>query len=210
MPAKRALLDERRNALRYHILNVARCAFVEAGFAATSMSDIAGRLGGSKGTLYNHFASKTALFAAVVDDECARRLTTVSGVDATAGEHFVEALVAYGVRYAHEVLSDDAVNFTRMVIAAAAGLPELGARFHQAGPAASRMRLADDLQPWVAAGYLARIDCLCAAEHFCSLCTGDLWTQRLLGIIPPPDEDVVTERVREAVRLFLAAHKSTA
>ena len=41
------------------------------GFAATSMSAIATRLGGSKGTLYNYFKSKEELFGAVVSRECA-------------------------------------------------------------------------------------------------------------------------------------------
>ena len=55
--------DQAREAI---ILDVARDCFLAEGYAATSMSTIAARLGGSKGTLYNYFKNKEDLFAAVV------------------------------------------------------------------------------------------------------------------------------------------------
>src|SRR6266850_1189778 len=48
------------------ILNAALDAFVENGFAATRLEDVAQRAGVSKGTLYLYFDSKEALFKAVV------------------------------------------------------------------------------------------------------------------------------------------------
>ncbi|MGH6965637.1 MAG: TetR/AcrR family transcriptional regulator, partial [Phenylobacterium sp.] len=44
-----------RDARREAILDVAQEVFLEEGFANASMSTIAARLGGSKGTLYNYF-----------------------------------------------------------------------------------------------------------------------------------------------------------
>src|SRR3954471_15781656 len=58
--------DARREA----ILDVAQEVFLEEGFAAASMSTIAARLGGSKGTLYNYFRSKDELFKAYVERRC--------------------------------------------------------------------------------------------------------------------------------------------
>ena len=66
------VLKDRRDQRREAILEVARAVFTEEGFAAASMSSIAARLGGSKGTLYNYFKSKEELFAAYVREECAR------------------------------------------------------------------------------------------------------------------------------------------
>ncbi|HZC15833.1 MAG TPA: TetR/AcrR family transcriptional regulator, partial [Caulobacteraceae bacterium] len=63
-------LDARRDARREAILEVARQVFYEEGYAAASMSSIAARLGGSKGTLYNYFKSKDALFEAYIDAAC--------------------------------------------------------------------------------------------------------------------------------------------
>ncbi|MBI1796491.1 MAG: TetR/AcrR family transcriptional regulator [Candidatus Eisenbacteria bacterium] len=49
-----------------HILIAALDAFVENGFAATRLEDVAERAGISKGTLYLYFDSKEALLTAVV------------------------------------------------------------------------------------------------------------------------------------------------
>jgi AcrR family transcriptional regulator len=60
-----------RDARREAILDVAREVFMDEGYAAASMSTIAARLGGSKGTLYNYFKSKDELFTAYVRRHCA-------------------------------------------------------------------------------------------------------------------------------------------
>src|ERR1700731_2894878 len=60
----------RSDAKRRAIIAVAREVFLAQGYAATSMSEIAARLGGSKGTLYNYFRSKEELFAAFMLDTC--------------------------------------------------------------------------------------------------------------------------------------------
>src|SRR6266571_2037530 len=49
-----------------HISSAALEAFVENGFAATRLEDVAQRAGVSKGTLYLYFESKQALFKAAV------------------------------------------------------------------------------------------------------------------------------------------------
>ena len=65
LPAKKARGGdaERRSA----IMDCAEDIFLEEGFQAASMSAIAARLGGSKGTLYNYFESKEELYAAVIE-----------------------------------------------------------------------------------------------------------------------------------------------
>src|SRR6201996_5918804 len=59
-----------RDQRRELILDVAQEVFLEEGFANASMSVIAARLGGSKGTLYNYFKSKDELFNAYVERRC--------------------------------------------------------------------------------------------------------------------------------------------
>ncbi len=48
------------------ILSMAADCFEKRGFAATSIDDVARRLGATKGRIYHHFPSKTDLFVAVV------------------------------------------------------------------------------------------------------------------------------------------------
>src|SRR5881397_1505651 len=62
-PSRWRRMPEERPA---HILNAALEAFVENGFSATRLEDIAERAGVSKGTLYLYFESKDALFKAAV------------------------------------------------------------------------------------------------------------------------------------------------
>ena len=62
--ARRRRKDARPSELTAAALDV----FVEKGFAATRLDDVAARAGVSKGTLYLYFDSKEALFKAVVEE----------------------------------------------------------------------------------------------------------------------------------------------
>lgn len=61
-----ALLEpEDRSQAADAVLDAAARCFAERGFAATAIDDVARALGATKGRVYHHFASKTALFFAV-------------------------------------------------------------------------------------------------------------------------------------------------
>jgi AcrR family transcriptional regulator len=53
---------------RRALLDAARALFAEKGFAATGREEIAERAGVTRGALYHHFASKTDVAAAVVEE----------------------------------------------------------------------------------------------------------------------------------------------
>ena len=57
----------RREEKRNEIIRLAAELFDALGYERTSMSAIAARMGGSKTTIYSHFASKEALLRAVLD-----------------------------------------------------------------------------------------------------------------------------------------------
>src|SRR6201989_2734894 len=98
--------DQRREA----IMEVAREVFVEEGYAAASMSTIAARLGGSKGTLYNYFKSKEELFEAYIRETCGRMGGPVFELpDPSDGADLAEVertLIDFGVRFLQFLLSD--------------------------------------------------------------------------------------------------------
>ena len=66
-PAARAVRRRRKEARPAELTAAALDLFVEKGFAATRLDDVAARAGVSKGTLYLYFDSKEALFRAVVE-----------------------------------------------------------------------------------------------------------------------------------------------
>lgn len=59
---------ERRQATRAAIIGAAKALFGEAGFSATTMDGIAAAAGVAKGAVYHHFATKEAVFEAVLDE----------------------------------------------------------------------------------------------------------------------------------------------
>lgn len=71
IPAHRR--ERRKQARPGELLEAALDLFVEKGFAATRVDDVAARAGVSKGTLFLYFPSKEELFKAVVRENIAGR-----------------------------------------------------------------------------------------------------------------------------------------
>src|SRR5206468_3618995 len=93
MPGKsRVLLD--RPTRRAAILRAAATAFAARGFAATSMDDVAAAAGVTRLIVYRHFASKEALYVAVLE-HVYERLGEQLAASEGRGEHAaVRALLA--------------------------------------------------------------------------------------------------------------------
>lgn len=75
MTVRRLRADARRN--RERVLRVAEEVFAKEGLAVP-IDDIARRAGVGIGTVYRHFPTKEALFAAIVNDKLARVLADVT------------------------------------------------------------------------------------------------------------------------------------
>src|SRR6218665_2735103 len=69
----RAKRERRKEARPGELLDAALQLFVEKGFAATRVEEVAARAGASKGTLFLYFPSKEELFKAVVRENRAGR-----------------------------------------------------------------------------------------------------------------------------------------
>src|SRR5580698_6331993 len=111
LPPRIYARDQRREA----ILKVAREVFFEQGYTAASMSAIAARLGGSKGTLYNYFKSKEELFEAQVRDLCGTAATFI--LASTAEGSAIETLTLFGERYLAHLYSEQTVKLFRILVA---------------------------------------------------------------------------------------------
>ena len=97
------------------------------------MSAIAARLGGSKGTLYNYFTSKTELFAAYmaarawpIPRPCWRPRTT--------RRRSTRRCAGSACGFLEFMLRDESMAVHRLVVAEAHRFPELGEAFYEAGP----------------------------------------------------------------------------
>ena len=80
------------------ILDAALHEFAAKGFHATSMNDVAGTGGVTKQVLYQHFASKRALYLALIDDVAAGMLEAIgkATTDAPDGQNQTQSgIIAY-------------------------------------------------------------------------------------------------------------------
>ncbi len=66
-PEPKPALTERGEATRARLLETAYTLFIQKGFHATSLRDIADEAGLAVGGIYNHFKDKEQIFAAVLD-----------------------------------------------------------------------------------------------------------------------------------------------
>jgi AcrR family transcriptional regulator len=195
----RTAVDSRRDA----ILDVAQQVFLEEGFAAASMSTIAARLGGSKGTLYNYFKSKDELFKAYVERRCVFNQRNIH-----AGP--IEGSLADGLRrlgesYLTNVLGEENLKHFRVIIAEAERSPDFGRAFYEAGPKRGAERLAAQLEIWAKDGRLKLDDPLTAAHHFLGLCQNRYFKARMCNAIPPLTQAQIAAEAKSAVDTFLLA-----
>ena len=131
-----------RDSRREAILDVAAEVFMEVGYSDASMSMIAARLGGSKGTLYNYFRSKEELFGAYIGRHCAWQLETMDKLYAQGGD-VRAALTELGQTLLRFVLSGFGLRNFILVISEAGRSPEIGRAFYEAGPLRGAARLAE-------------------------------------------------------------------
>ncbi|MQA78080.1 MAG: TetR family transcriptional regulator [Streptosporangiales bacterium] len=94
MNKSRRTQAERTAATRAALVSAGRRLFAEHGFAGVGTEAIVHDAAVSRGALYHHFADKTELFAAVLDDvegEVSGHLAAVVSADASGG--FVEVMI---------------------------------------------------------------------------------------------------------------------
>jgi len=194
-----------RDTRREAILDVAEEVFVEQGFAAASMSEIAARLGGSKGTLYNYFKSKDELFEAYVQRRCVLNLDEVYAVE-TEDEEVAESLARVGRAFLRRVLSDDNLRHFRRIIAEAERAPEYGRMFYELGPARGTERLAERMAEWDRQGRIVAPDPTRAAQHFLALVQNRYFKARLCNYLPELTDAQVETEVADGVATFLRAY----
>ncbi len=194
-----------RDARRELILDVAQEVFLEEGFANASMSVIAARLGGSKGTLYNYFKSKDDLFNAYVERRCLWQDEIFA--EPTKDETPEDTLRRIGRAYLTRVLTDFNLRNFRLIASEAERSPDIGQTFYTAGPLKGADRVAELLSGMADAGRLdfggdAPID---AAHQFLGMVQNRYFKARLCNAIPELTQKQIEDEAALATRTFLRA-----
>jgi AcrR family transcriptional regulator len=193
----------RRDIKRDAILAIAQQVFLEEGYAATSMSTIATRVGGSKGTLYNYFRSKAELFVAVIQNLCDIQQNQLFDIQDTDIRKY---LTEVGRRFSRLLLSDDVITIHRIVVAEATRFPEIGEALYEAGPKRGKQRLVAYLKLAIADGRLKDCDPDRAAEQAMEMALGGMYRRRLWNVGPKPTDEEIDSAIASAIDVFMKAY----
>jgi len=188
---------------RQRILDAALQVFADTGYSGASMDAIAAKAGLTKPTLYNHFASKDALFSAMM---AAPRDVMLLAFDADAGKHYVDQLHAFAWSYASTVMRPDFLSLARLTIAEAHRFPQVGQDYQQSGPDKVLAGLMDFMIAQRDAGHLAFDDAELAAEDFWGLILSAPRNRALHVPTMPVDNAVLARYIDNGIRTFLRAY----
>jgi AcrR family transcriptional regulator len=193
------------------ILRIAGQVFINHGFEQSSMDEIALECGVARRTLYNHFASKRALFDATMA-HLWDRMPMDTIVDATNQVGPAEeVLYSIGRAIASFWSPPDTLAFLRLVIWESPRFPELGHGLFDNGRSPARRAVN---------GYVRRLsqhrdfridDCDLATAQFIDVILGELLLNRLVATSTGAvDEERCDYVVRETVTLFLTRYRRSA
>lgn len=198
-------LPSRAEARRSAIIAVAWQVFLENGYGGSSMSDIAARLGGSKGTLYNYFSSKEELFLAVSREKGEKIYSQLEELPRPTAD-LAEDLTAFGCRMLAIVTSEEYVAFYRLIIAEATRVPLIGTMAYDSRRSTLLGPLCERIEEEHRQGRVRVDDPMEAAEIFWDLCSAAVHRRSLLAIKPALSDAEIRYLVNRAVSVFLAAY----
>lgn len=201
--------QSRTQRKRTTILEAATDLFLQNGYLGTSMDEVAQRADVSKQTVYAQFASKEALFFAMVGamtSAAASQVHNAFGV-ARDGEDAAGYLRAYAERQLLVVLTPRLMQLRRLVIGEVGRFPQLGQAVYEGGPKRAISAIASALKRLADRGLLAIDDPVVAASHFNWLVMGDPVNRAmLLGDDAIPSRAALRRHAAKAVHVFLEGY----
>ncbi|QGZ39931.1 TetR family transcriptional regulator [Pseudoduganella flava] len=118
--------ERRKDARPQELLAAALDLFVDRGYAATRLEDVARRAGVSKGTLYLYFENKQELFKAVVRENVVQVIGQAeSDMAAAEDASCTELLRTMLRRWWTELASTRASGLAKLIIMEAGNFPEI-------------------------------------------------------------------------------------
>lgn len=113
------------------ILDAAREVFIERGFAAARIEDVAARAGIAKGTVYLHFDSKEALFKALIASVVAPALGEMEAVMRDDAIRSSEILRRVLTVIRDDVLATERRQVLRLILTEGHRFPDIAAYYHE-------------------------------------------------------------------------------
>jgi AcrR family transcriptional regulator len=198
---------------RLAIVRAAREAFLEGGYANTSMDSIAKAAEVGIKTLYRHFENKDDLFSAVMQAACnPEAFDEVSGEWKQLADEPERpwmskpprtALVAAGIEYLQHVLSDEQLALYRVVTQDAHTFPELGRRYREQVIERAHDVFARYLTRWISAEKWKVKDKREAASAFTALLRAGVFEEALHGLRRLSDSEIAAQARGAAAKMLV-------
>ncbi|HEY4214025.1 MAG TPA: TetR/AcrR family transcriptional regulator [Steroidobacteraceae bacterium] len=184
---------------RRQLIGMAEEVFLEKGYHAATVDEIARRAGMSKKTIYVMFDSKAALFDALLS----ARLAPLAEPIPDDGRPMEDVLVDFLAAVARLVLSPQHIALTRLMIAESPRSPDIEIALTRQAVCNGDWALEVWLSRQAKCGALTCEDAHEAASMLFGMSVGELMLNQLVKSRSPLHERDVTRRIRVSVRMFL-------
>ena len=150
--------ERRKDARPQELLAAALNLFVERGYAATRLDDVAQQAGVSKGTLYLYFENKEELFKAVVREHLVPALEAaedfIEQFDGPSGELLKLSILNWWKRIGETKVS----GISKLMMAESGNFPEVARFYHEEVVSRGEALIVRILQRGMASGEFRTLD----------------------------------------------------
>ncbi|MGG9998933.1 TetR/AcrR family transcriptional regulator [Pseudovibrio ascidiaceicola] len=196
---------------KQELLEIAADAIIELGYANTSMDEIVRRARASKTTVYRHFKNKEAMLAEIVSNLSEGPVLSIKPLDSNADggsrQELEEILFVFGKAVLTLIYDDRTLGLWRMLIGEGSRALHITKSFFQLGPKRATSSIAQQLQLASDLGIVAIEHPENAAAIFMGMLREDTHLALLLGVQSAPDEQEISDHVRQCVRDFMKAYE---
>lgn len=150
--------QRRPEARPQEMLDAALAVFVERGYAATRLEEVARRAGVAKATLYLYYENKLELFKAVVRHALVDRFDEVAAAQAGASPGARDQLVAMLTLFIERVALSSLSGIPKLVVSESGNFPEIARFYHAEVIERGRAMVKGTLERGIASGEFRAVD----------------------------------------------------
>jgi AcrR family transcriptional regulator len=197
--------QRKKEARPSEILDAALNLFVEKGFRATTMEDIARAAGVTKGTPYLYFANKEDIFKAVVRET---QVAHISDLESQANSHSgttAELLTKLCESWWNEIGATKLSGLCKLMMAEAANFPELAAFYYDEVIRPARTMTAAVIEKGIASGELRPVALDSAVDTLIAPLLNTIIWKYSFGSVPntPSSMDEPQRYLNDALAIIL-------
>src|SRR5215831_11621985 len=166
----------RKEARPAELLDAALEVFVERGYAATRLEDVARRAGITKGAMYHYFENKEALFKAMIRAKVVENIAAIEQIVQDFQGSARDMLQMLMTRWWERVVEGPSGGIAKLVVGEAGSFPEIATFFYEEVMQRNTRMFEHAMKIGMARGEFRRMDPSVAVRlSFAPLLVAALW-----------------------------------